>query len=107
MPIPGFTASSSLYGTKIRFYQSTRRTKTDLSAIEAQLPVGGGESNADCLSKYQNCYVDCSVRYPESTDSIDNLNELMRQGCFDSCDAAYNLCSDLGGWSSSSGVFLS
>lgn len=33
------------------------------------------------------------VKYPESADSPYNLNSMMREGCFDSCDAAYDLCS--------------
>jgi hypothetical protein len=58
------------------------------SAIGPQLRAGGGGSTNDCVDSYQNCYVDCSVRYPEAGDSPNNLNALMRQGCFDSCDAA-------------------
>lgn len=42
-----------------------------------------------CDEKWQNCYVDCSVRYPDSNDPLD---EDRRQGCFDSCDASHNLC---------------
>jgi hypothetical protein len=42
-----------------------------------------------CDEKWQNCYVDCSVRYPESNDALD---EDRRQGCFDSCDALHDLC---------------
>jgi hypothetical protein len=42
-----------------------------------------------CDEKMQSCYVDCSVRYPESGGG---LNDDLREGCFDSCDAAHNLC---------------
>jgi hypothetical protein len=42
-----------------------------------------------CDDKLQACYVDCSVRYPESGGG---LNDDLREGCFDACDAAHNLC---------------
>ena len=42
-----------------------------------------------CDEKLQSCYIDCSVRYPESGGGF---NDELRQGCFDSCDAAHNLC---------------
>ena len=42
-----------------------------------------------CDEKLQSCYVDCSVRYPESGGG---LNDDLREGCFDACDAAHNLC---------------
>jgi hypothetical protein len=42
-----------------------------------------------CDEKLQSCYVDCSVRYPESAGG---LNDDLREGCFDSCDASHNLC---------------
>jgi hypothetical protein len=43
-----------------------------------------------CDEKLQSCYVDCSVKYPESGGG---LNDDLREGCFDSCDASHNLCS--------------
>jgi hypothetical protein len=42
-----------------------------------------------CDGKLQSCYIDCSVKYP---DSGGGLNEDLREGCFDSCDAAHRLC---------------
>ena len=42
-----------------------------------------------CDDKLQACYVDCSVKYPESGGG---LNDDLREGCFDSCDASHNLC---------------
>ena len=42
-----------------------------------------------CDAKLQSCYVDCSVKYPESGGG---LNDDLREGCFDACDAAHNLC---------------
>jgi len=50
---------------------------------------GRSPEQKKCDEKWQNCYVDCSVRYPESSDPLD---EDRRQGCFDSCDASHNLC---------------
>jgi hypothetical protein len=97
MSMPGFTAISSLYcGTKAYAAPSTV-PEISSSVIGPQLRAGGGGSTKSCVETYQDCYVDCSVRYPESADSPNNLNALMRQGCFDSCDAAYSLCSPAGG----------
>ena len=42
-----------------------------------------------CDEKLQSCYIDCSVRYP---DSSGGFNDQLREGCFDSCDAAHRLC---------------
>jgi hypothetical protein len=91
MTIPGFSASNSLR----RGGDYTARTLgrgNSGQAVRPQLPVGGGGSSGDCVDRYQNCYVDCSVRYPESDDP-NSLNGQLRQGCFDACDAAYRLCS--------------
>jgi hypothetical protein len=93
MTMPGFTASSSLY-CGARSYAALRAaSETSSSAIAPQLRAGGGGSTKGCVETYQDCYVDRSVRYPESNDSANSLNALLRQGCFDSCDAAYRLCS--------------
>jgi hypothetical protein len=55
---------------------------------------GGGRTEAEkeCDDEYGDCYIGCSVDYPEADDSRDSLNELYRDGCEDSCDAAHNLC---------------
>jgi len=42
-----------------------------------------------CDQKLQSCYVNCSVQYPESGGG---LNDDLREGCFDSCDASHRLC---------------
>jgi hypothetical protein len=62
---------------------------------------GGGQKGSkpkpkpkpDCVDRYQNCYIDCSVKYPEFKDTEKNLNSRLRVGCFDSCDAGYSFCS--------------
>jgi hypothetical protein len=93
MNIPGFTASASLYCNGGIYTQQSAACDKSSSAIRPQLRAGGGGATKSCVETYQDCYVDCSVRYPESSDSSNNLNALLRQGCFDSCDAAYRLCS--------------
>ena len=65
--------------------------------VRPQLPPLGASGSGDCEGAWQSCYVDCSVRYPESGDSPGSLNAQMRQGCFDSCDAAFRLCGGAGG----------
>jgi hypothetical protein len=91
--MPGFTASQSLLSKSGTYSLQSAVHVRGASAIELQLRVGGGGSTNDCLDNYQNCYIDCSVRYPESNDSPNNLNSSMRDACFESCDAAYRLCS--------------
>ena len=55
---------------------------------------GSGPGGDDCTSALQNCYLVCTVdRYPESKDSPNNLNAMLREGCLDSCDAANRTCS--------------
>lgn len=95
MSLLGFTASSSLCASSRRYSASSVAPGASRSAIEPQVPVGrgGGGTTNDCVDTYQNCYIDCSVKYPESADSPNNLNSMMREDCFDSCDAAYDLCS--------------
>ncbi len=94
MTLPGFTAARSLSHGGRTYAGSARYAKAERSQITPHLPVQGGTggSGSDCVSQYQNCYVGCSVQYPESQDSPSNLNALMRQGCYDSCDASYDLC---------------
>jgi len=50
-------------------------------------PVGGGGTTTkSCEDKYGDCYIDCSLK-----------GGPYEEGCFDSCDAAYNLCKKYGG----------
>lgn len=93
MNMPGFTAQSSLYYSGRSYTAPSAVAQRSNSAIGPQLRAGGGGPSNDCVDSYQNCYIDCSVKYPESNDSPNNLNSSMREGCFDSCDAAYRLCS--------------
>ena len=93
MNMPGFTATNSLCAGRRKYSVPRMAPERSGLAVEPQLRAGGGGSTDNCVDRYQNCYIDCSVRYPESNDSPNNLNALMRQGCFDSCDAAYRLCS--------------
>lgn len=96
MNIPGFTAGSSLYRSSGNYTKQMQGRQHGVPKVGPQLPPRGPGGSSDCIGDYQNCYVDCSVRYPESRDSPGNLNAQMRQGCFDSCDAAYNLCGGAG-----------
>jgi hypothetical protein len=89
MRIPGFTAHNSLYNSGIRYNMLSAATERSSSVIRPQLRVGGGGLSNKCDDKWGDCYIDCSVRYP---DSPDNLNSEFREACFDSCDAAHNLC---------------
>ena len=90
MSIPGFTAHNSLY-SHCHYVQSLSICAMN-SMIEPQLRVGGGGLSNKCDDDYGECYIDCSVKYPESKDSPGNLNSMYRDACFDSCDAAHNLC---------------
>lgn len=57
---------------------------------------GSGPAEDKCTTAMQDCYLDCSVtRYPESNDSPNNLNAMMREACLDSCDAAHRTCTGL------------
>ena len=96
MSLPGFTASNSLLTSSGRYRASSVVRGGSHSAIESQLRAGGGSAGDtadDCVDTYQDCYIGCSVSYPESADSQDNLNAMMREGCFDSCEATFDLCS--------------
>jgi hypothetical protein len=94
--MPGFTADNSLYYTGRNFICQVQSSERSRSSIEPQLSVGGGDglSNA-CDDKYGDCYIDCSIKYPEFKDSPKNLNSDLRAGCFDSCDAAHRVCKTL------------
>lgn len=56
---------------------------------------GGTTTTKSCEDKYGDCYIDCSLK---NTD--------YKEGCFDSCDAAYRICKWLGSGSSSGGVVM-
>lgn len=92
MNMPGFTAGASLFNGTRKYNKLNAPTARSNSFIEPQLRVGGGGLSNQCDDDYGECYIDCSVSYPESKDSPNNLNSDFRQGCFDSCDAAHDLC---------------
>ncbi len=50
---------------------------------------GGTGTGTSCLDRYQSCYIGCGVDHPDG--------DLLREGCEDSCDAAYRLCTSYGG----------
>ena len=103
MNMPEFTAQASLYTTSNRYRSlgpEVSRLPSTQSVIEPQLRVGGGGGGGasdDCIDRYQNCYIDCSLKYSYDDDSPDNLNSMLRDACFDSCDAAYRTCRWVGG----------
>lgn len=86
--MPGFTAASSLRHGDKRYAAPGAVSEKSHSAIRPQLRVGGGGvSNSNgCVDRWQNCYIDCSVK-----------DTNYREGCFDSCDAAFNLCRSMRG----------
>ena len=90
MTMPGFGADASDYRASGSYAGSIAISKEIDGAVMPQLPIGGGGAvGTSCVETYQNCYVNCSVKYPESPN---NLNSEYRQACFDSCDASYRLC---------------
>jgi hypothetical protein len=91
MNMPGFTADNSLDHSGGK-YTETSGVPHRNTEITPQLRIGAGGLSNKCDDKWGDCYIDCSVRYPESGDSPNNLNSMYRDGCFDSCDAAHNLC---------------
>jgi hypothetical protein len=91
--LPGFVSEASLYTSGRNYLGPVAESLgQNRSVVEPQLPVGGGGTGTTCEDQYQDCYIGCSAQYPESNDSVNNLNAMMRQGCYDSCDAAYSLC---------------
>lgn len=94
--LPGFTAENALYSGG-RKYQASSLSRETRSRVEPQVPVGGGGGGTKktCADAYGDCYIGCSVDHPESADSPNNLNADLREGCFDSCDAGYNVCTSL------------
>jgi hypothetical protein len=89
--LPGFTAISSLYYSNRNYIMRSPALQKDCdSAVMPQLRGGGGGLISNhCVDRLQDCYIDCSINYPD--------DPLMQQGCLDSCDAAYNLCRIFGG----------
>src|SRR5260221_13896229 len=53
----------------------------------------GGTTTKSCSDKYGDCYIGCSVKYPESGDSNGHFNAQYRQGGFHSRDPSHDLCS--------------
>lgn len=95
--LPGFTAENALYSSRRKYKASSLSRENRSSRVEPQVPVGGGggATTRTCADAYGDCYIGCSVDHPESADSPNNLNADIREGCFDSCDAGYNLCTSL------------
>lgn len=89
MNMPGFYADNSLYSSGRKYNVLGATTERGRPMIGPQLRAGGGGLSNKCDDKWGDCYIGCSVRYP---DSPNNLNSELREGCFDSCDAAHNLC---------------
>jgi len=93
--LPGFTAENALYSGSRKYKVSGMARGSPGRRVEPQVPAGGGGTRRTCADAYGDCYIGCSVDYPESGDSTNNLNADRRDGCFDSCDGGYNLCSSL------------
>lgn len=95
--LPGFTAENALYTGSRKYQPASLSRETRSGRVEPQVPVGGGGGGTKktCADTYGDCYIGCSVDYPESGDSPNNLNADLRAGCLDSCDAGYNLCTSL------------
>jgi len=94
--LPGFTAENTLYSGNRKYKVSAMSRENPGRGVEPQVPVGrGGGTKRTCADAYGDCYIGCSVDHPESGDSSNNLNADLREGCFDSCDAGYDLCSSL------------
>lgn len=93
--LPGFTAESALYSGSRKYRVSALSRENPGRRIEPQVPAGGGGGGTKrtCADAYGDCYIGCSVDYPESGDSTNNLNAKLRDGCFGSCDAGFDLCS--------------
>ena len=92
MNIPGFTAENSFTQSNGIHRLSFSEQTNFISVIMPAAPVGRGRTDEQkkCDDKLGDCYIGCSVDYPESGDS---LNPDRRQGCEDSCDASHRLCS--------------
>jgi hypothetical protein len=93
MNMPGFTADTSLYNSSRKYNMPSAANERSSSVIRPQLRAGGGGLSNKCDDRWGDCYIGCSVDYPESKDSPNNLNSDLRAGCFDSCDASHRRCS--------------
>lgn len=100
MTIPGFTASTLVTESNAIYRQAFTERVALVPMVMPSAPVGRGGSPKpnSCDDRFGECYIGCSVDYPESKDGPNNLNSLMRQGCEDSCDAAHKLCGPRGGF---------
>lgn len=93
MNLPGFFADNSCSQGSRQYGISPPARNGDSSAIRPQKAVGGGTTTTKtCADSYGDCYIGCSVDHPESGDSQNNLNAMLRQGCFDSCDGGFRTC---------------
>jgi hypothetical protein len=91
--LPGFSADNSLYSGSRKYTLHPRAAESSSRGVEPQIPAGGGGGRPrTCADAYGDCYIGCSVDYPESGDSQNNLNKQFRNDCFGSCDAGFNLC---------------
>jgi hypothetical protein len=93
--LPGFSAEDSLYSDGRKYPMPRVAAERSSGAVEPQVAVGGGGGTRTCADAYGDCYIGCSVDYPESADSSNNLNADFREGCFNSCDGGYNVCTSL------------
>lgn len=100
MNIPGFTANTLVIESNMIYGNAFRERGSLKPVLTPSAPIGRGSSRRpnSCDDKLGECYIGCSVDYPESGDSSNNLNSLKRQGCEDSCDAAHRLCGPRGGF---------
>ena len=57
-------------------------TGTQSQELQAKPPPGGG-GGSTCLSRYQSCYITCSVSFPDDRN---------RELCFEICDDIYREC---------------
>lgn len=91
--LPGFSAENSLYSGIRKYFLRGRSIASSSKGVEPQVPAGGGGGRTrTCADAYGDCYIGCSVDYPESGDSTNNLNKQFRNDCYGSCDGAYNVC---------------
>lgn len=73
--LPGFTAENALYSGSRKYKVSALSRENRGSRVEPQVPAGGGGGGTKrtCADAYGDCYIGCSVDYPESGDSTNNL----------------------------------
>jgi hypothetical protein len=94
--LPGFSADKSLYSGGRQYSMPHVNAERSSGGVEPQVAAGGGGGTTrTCADAYGDCYIGCSVDYPESGDSPNNLNADFRDTCFGSCDAGYNVCTSV------------